>query len=254
MPTKGTPRPLNLAMILMPRLHQRIYDRVKEGSLPEDTFLRLGSSMQALNLAGDDSYPGVQKVYEALSDWDGINYDTLPTFLSNIMHGDLPPVLLDWGDIDSTRVLRKDNLYYCLNDMRAVVAARRRLRPVVGPEFPMGRHIISEWDIGLRSAHMLWRSLTREVMPQWLTEQGTRILYRPPVSSVRMINTDYETDYRKRLRGMTAATVISDRLMLSLLERAESTGIAKVGRVGKLDIRMLLTEQHPLLDPDHDSC
>lgn len=111
----------------------------------------------------------------------------------------------------------------------------------------------SEHSVASGLAHATWRALLTRARPDWLSEKGASLFWHPQVSQSpkgRQITVELDADVPTMRRTLVASALFSDSLLTELVVEARNTGIRNLGRVGLLDLQLMLSEQHPELHPD----
>lgn len=232
----------NIMAVTDADLYLDVQEKVDDGLLPHDTFLRLGC---VGHLEQDDDGESIMRkmltdLNDNYADTDALHPDTRALFF-----GELPPALLDWnGPVFEKYTRSQSQMYYRKGNLVDVIERRRQVEGKTIDEPLMDRRLRREISVCRSLAHGVWRALVREAHPEWLDDQNMERYYQPAMNTVS-ITFDMEPELMRR--RIVSVAVLSDELVRSMYERATATGIKGIGKVGLTDIRSMLAEEHPEL-------
>lgn len=241
MPVETEAEGFNLLSITDREVYYGVKERVYEGELPKDTFLRLGCIG---HLQKDET--GELIMRQVLHELH--NHHNEPQKMNSttrqLVFGKLPGVLLDWNGSNFVDYLRaQPEMYYRKGDLVEVIR-ERRLREGSAIDEPLfDTRLRKEISVCRGLAHCVWRGLVREARPEWVDNRNLEAYYQPAISE----SPTFELDQTLMRRRIVSVTVFSDSILNSLYERAGDVGVSGVGRVGLTDLRTLLAEERPEL-------
>jgi hypothetical protein len=235
------PRGFNILRVTDADIYLGVEQKIKDGILPKDTFLRLASIG---HLQEDED--GAILMRRMLAEIDAPADDrALSEDTRELIFGKLPTALLDWNESDFDDYLRSQaHMYYRKGHLVDIIEERRKREGKTISEPIRDRRLRNEKSVCRGLAHNVWRALVREARPEWLDERNLEAYYQPAIRTNSVV---FELDAQLMRRRIVNAAVLSDVILHGLYDRAKSTGIRGIGRVAIVDMGSLLTEEHPEL-------
>lgn len=231
-------------------LEDEIGRLMREGKLPPDTLLRVS------HIPAQLKDPGTNKLVR-------------PQVLQQIIDGayDIPPMPdvmlnLQGYDFDTLSRMTKHlpGPVYSKFDMVGAIKNRRAELGETIP-YPIQDKFFyrSEKSVCKGLAHAVWRSLLTRTHLEWLSDDAVEQFWVPTLTQTSAgnggtnYNIDMGEDTQTMRRTLVANALFSDGLLMELLDEAKRTGIKGIGKVAVLDMEVMLSEQHPELNPFVDA-
>lgn len=227
-------------------LEDEIGRLMREGKLPPDTLLR------------------ISHIPAQLTDPD-TNELVRPQLLQQIIDGtyDIPPMPdvmlnLQGYDFDTLLAITKHlpgPVYSKFDLVEAIKNRRSELGETIPYPIKDKFFYRSEKSVCKGLAHAVWRSLLTRTHLEWLSDDAVEQFWVPTLTQTSAGNggahyhIDMGEDAQTMRRTLVASALFSDSLLMELLGEAERTGIKGIGKVAILDMQVMLSEQHPELNP-----
>lgn len=225
---------------------------IEAGQLPPDTFFRLASTGYKVD---HDRNPNRHLSYALMCDMvdHAEKPDTMRTDTQELLWGDLPDAIVDVNSrINYRSYPMLDPMYYRMMDLVSAVHQRRVAAGQALADEPFNRRLHvrlqDERSRCLGIARPLWRLMVNRFHPEWLETPKEHF----PSTCIGDISTVYFLGERTMRHGIVSHAVLSDPLVMQVYEEATSTGVKGIGKVGKEDLRLLLSEEHPELLEGHE--
>lgn len=227
-------------------LEQEVDRLMRDGQLPADTLLRIS------HIPAQLTDPATGELVR-------------PQILRQIIDGtyeipEMPDVMLNFQGYDfhelSGITAHLPGPVYSKTDMAEAIKNRRA---EFGETIPYPIHdkffYRSENSVCKGLAHAVWRSLLTRAHLEWLADDAVEQFWVPTLTQASAGNggTHYHIDMGEEAKTMrrklVASALFSDTLLMELLDEAKRTGIRGIGKIAVLDLEVMLSEQHPELNP-----
>jgi hypothetical protein len=224
-----------------------VHELIEAGCLPPDTFFRLA-------YVGQQTDPTYERGSKSL------NYTLMLDMVQNVnrrrsmrpetrqlLEGDLPNAVVDVNsNYNYPSYAMLEPMYYRMADLASAIQRRRETCGQTIPEAPFDRRLHTVQDERARClgiARPLWRLIVKRFHPEWLENPSQYY----PARYIGPFAVVYSIGENRMRRGIVSHAVISDPLVMSIYQEATETGVKGIGRVGKEDLRLLLSDEHPEL-------
>ncbi len=165
-----------------------------------------------------------------------------------ILWGELPDAIVDINSrVNYPSYPKFEPMYYRMADLASAIHRRRTATGQSLPDMPYERSLYTPYqDEQSRCrgiARPLWRLLVQRSHPEWL--ENPKEYY--PSSYIGTFCVVYAISESRQRRGIVSHAVLSDELVMSTYQEATSTGVRGIGPLGREDLRLLLSDEHPEL-------
>lgn len=170
-----------------------------------------------------------------------------------LLEDELPDAIVDINSRHNYHAYPKlEPMYYRKADLANAIHRRRVASGKALEEVPYDRRLyVRTQDEESRCraiARPLWRLMVQRFHPEWLETPGDYF----PSSYIGTFAVVYDISEARQRRGVVNCAVLSDPLVMSVYEEAVTTGVKGIGQMGKEDLRLLLSEEHPELLEGHE--
>lgn len=233
-----------------PGITHRINELIEDGKLPFDTLFRLAS-------VGYKTGRGGSTLLNWLMMTDMLKHADTPGKMRArtraLLEGELPDAIVDVNSGYNYPAYSKlEPLYYRRADLVSAIHKRRAASGQALVEAPYDRrlHVRSQEEISRCQgiARPLWRLLVRRFHPEWLETPGDYF----PSGYIGPFCVSYQYSENSQRYGVVTHAVFSDPLVMSIYEEATTTGVKGIGPMGREDLRLLLSDEHPELLEGHE--
>lgn len=232
------------------RVAQEVGELIEDGKLPFDTLFRLAS-------VGYKTGRGTSTYLNYIMMANMVKHVDTPTKMRSdvqaLLDGELPDAIVDVNSSYNYPAYSKlEPLYYRKEDLVNAIHKRRVASGQALVEAPYDRrlHVRSQEEISRCRgiARPLWHLLVRRFHPEWLETPGDYF----PSGYIGHFCVSYQYSEASQRYGVVTRAVFSDPLVMSIYEEATTTGVKGIGPMGKEDLRLLLSDEHPELLEGHE--
>lgn len=226
---------------------------IEAGVLPYDTMFRLLVAGQKADHIQGNTHEFLN--YALIRDM--VLHSRYPEQMrpetQELLWGELPDAVVDINSrVNNQSYSELEVVYYRLADLARAVKQRRLASGLSLAEEPYDRRLHTrtqeEWARCRGIARPIWRLIVQRFHPEWL-QHPSDYFCRTFIS----FNTVYEIGEPRMRRGIVSHALISDPLVMSIYQEAITTGVRGIGRMGKEDLRVLLSDEHPELTEGHET-